>query len=84
MPTYRFDHFEIDGVTYPTNSVPLIITSDTLITAFYTPITRTVTYKSSPIPVPLSIDSAIIQPDETISIPDGTQITVSVPMEVTV
>lgn len=79
MARYIFDRWE-DGSTSPTRT--LVVTSDLAITAYYVPVMRNVTYNSSPINVPCTINGMPIQPGQTAQVEDGATITIAAPAEV--
>jgi len=81
MTQYIFSHWE-DGSTNPVRT--LTVTSDINITSYYTSVSRTISYNSSPINVSCTINGQTLNPGQLIQVPDGTQVTISVPSEVTI
>ena len=79
MVRYVFDHWE-DGSTNPVRT--LTVTSDISIASYYMTTPRSISYSSSPISVPCTINGQTINAGEILQVPDGTQVTISVPAEV--
>lgn len=85
MATYRFDHWERDGVSIGTTN-PMtspIITADTMFTAVFvlvSPVKRTVTIASTPTGIPIT-SPAGTTPFQVL-VDDGTSITLQAPMQV--
>ena len=81
MARYVFDHWE-DASTNPVRT--LTVMNDMSIISYYTIVSRSISYSSSPISVPCTINGQPINPGQSIQVPDGTQVTISVPAEVNV
>jgi len=83
MAQYVFSHWE-DGSTTPVRT--LTVTANINIASYYTIVvpTRIISYTSSPISVPCTVNGQTMNPGESIQMPDGTQVTISVPAEVNV
>ena len=82
MVTYRFKQWE-NGDTNPTR-ILLIEGFNFTIQAVYEPVERTVTFQSTPIQVTATVNGQSLNSGDSLLIPDGTQITISVPQEVQV
>lgn len=76
MVVYRFVRWE-DGNTEPTRTIT--VTADITIRATYELVKRTVTYESTPIDIPATINTTPIPSGGTIEVNDGAQITITVP-----
>ncbi|MCJ7634204.1 hypothetical protein MUP77_17675 [Candidatus Bathyarchaeota archaeon] len=81
MAQYVFSHWEDDS-TNPVRT--LTMTSDISITSYYTTVSRILSYNSSPVSVPCTVNGQTVNPGQSIQIADGTQVTISVPVEVTI
>lgn len=81
MARYVFSHWEDDS-TNPVRT--LTVTSDISITSYYTSVSRSLSYSSSPISVQCTINGQTLTPGQQIQVADGTPVTISVPAEVTI
>ena len=77
---YRFINWE-NGETNPTRTITL--DTDMVVTANFSAVTRRLTFKSSPISVQAVVDGQTINAGESIDLPEGTVIAITVPREVT-
>lgn len=87
MAKYRFVEWrdETGAVVSTSPILTYAVLSDKTFTAVYElvpPVIRVVTYESTPIAVPATIDGASIQSGQSVEVEDGTAITVSVQSEV--
>ena len=84
MTLYKFDHWEDEtGATVGTTpSLTYTVTSNKTFRAVYAVVQRTVKYESTPIAVEAKVDTTPIPSGESITVEDGTQITITVPSEV--
>ena len=81
MARYVFDHWE-DASTNPVRT--LTVTSDINIASYYTSVSRSISYSSSPVSVPCTVNGQTVNPGQAIQVPDGTQVTITVPAEVNI
>jgi len=79
MARYQFLQWE-NGSTSPTRT--LTVTADMTIRATYAVVTRRVTYESTPISVPATINTTPIPSGAVIEVEDGATITIKVPSEI--
>ena len=78
---YSFTQWE-NGETTNTRTVNL--TQDMTVVASYVPVTKRLTFKSQPIGVQAVVDGQTVNAGESIDLPEGTQVTIIVPGEVSV
>lgn len=76
---YRFTQWE-NGETTNTRTVNL--TQDMTIVASYAVVTRRLTFQSQPIGVQAVVNGQPINAGGSVDLPDGTQVTILVPSEV--
>ena len=81
MTRYIFSHWE-DNSTNPSRT--LTVTSDLNIISYYTIVSRILSYNSTPLNVPCNVNGQTVNPGQQIQVADGTQVTISVPAEVTI
>jgi hypothetical protein len=77
---YRFVNWE-NGETTPTRTITL--DTDKVVTANFSVVTRRLTFQSTPISVQAVVDGQTINAGESIDLPEGAVVKVTVPSEVT-
>lgn len=76
---YSFTQWE-NGETTNTRTVSL--TQDLTVVASYAPVTKRLTFRSQPINVQAVVNGQPVNAGESIDLPEGTQVTIIVPSEV--
>jgi len=78
---YRFTHWENGDIT-PQRT--LTLSADAAVTATYAVMTKRLTFASTPIGVQAVVNGQTITAGQSIDLPEGTQVTIIVPGEVSV
>lgn len=76
---YTFTHWE-NGESTNTRTVNLA--QDMTVVASYVPVTKRLTFQSQPINVQAVVNGHPVNAGESIDLPEGTQVTIIVPSEV--